>query len=339
MEKLRVGFIGCGRHATKNLYPSLHYAPIYLVSVCDIDEKKARRNASWFGAEKYYTDYREMLEKEKFDAVFIVCSPNMHKEISIDVLSKGYHIFLEKPPAINLAGIEEINKASIQSGKTVMVGMMKRFTPIYNKIKKIIHSTAFGEPNMVEAKFCVGPTKGAGYALLLDSGIHMLDLVTYLLGDVANVSFKKYQLDSLNSSYAIILQFVSGAVGTICISDQQSWMRANERVEITGQGSWITAENLIRYFYFSPTNKVEFWEPGFSIPNDENQSLFLCGYVNEVRYFAESIISGKVPEPGLEQIYKTVSIIKQIEPKENYYKEPQNYIHWESENSWLNVNK
>ena len=55
MERLRIGFIGCGRHATKALYPSLRYAGIDLAAVCDIDENAARRNARWFGAERTYT--------------------------------------------------------------------------------------------------------------------------------------------------------------------------------------------------------------------------------------------------------------------------------------------
>ena len=52
VNSIRIGFIGCGRHATKMLYPSLHLARIELVAVCDVDEIKAQRNARWFGDER-----------------------------------------------------------------------------------------------------------------------------------------------------------------------------------------------------------------------------------------------------------------------------------------------
>ena len=54
MEKVRIGFIGCGGFSTGAVYPSLHHAPVDLVAVCDLDEAKAKRNAKWFGADRFY---------------------------------------------------------------------------------------------------------------------------------------------------------------------------------------------------------------------------------------------------------------------------------------------
>ena len=66
-RKARIGFVGCGGHATSVLYPTLHRIPqVELVAVCDLKEELAKRNARFFGALRWYTDVREMLEKEDF---------------------------------------------------------------------------------------------------------------------------------------------------------------------------------------------------------------------------------------------------------------------------------
>ena len=91
VKPLRVGFIGCGRHATKMLYPSLHLARIELAAVCDIDEVKARRNARWFGADGVYTDHRRMLEKESLDAVLICTGPKTHTPLALDCIEHGFN--------------------------------------------------------------------------------------------------------------------------------------------------------------------------------------------------------------------------------------------------------
>ena len=70
---LRVGFIGCGNHATGSLYPNLVTIPeADLVACCDLVEEKARRNAERFDVPHWYTDYDSMLKEHELDAVFVV---------------------------------------------------------------------------------------------------------------------------------------------------------------------------------------------------------------------------------------------------------------------------
>jgi hypothetical protein len=101
-RKARIGFVGCGGHATSALYPTLHRIPqIELVAVCDLKEELAKRNARLFGALRWYTDVREMLEKEDLDGVIIVGPPQMHVEVGKICLDAGKPIFVEKPSAIS----------------------------------------------------------------------------------------------------------------------------------------------------------------------------------------------------------------------------------------------
>jgi len=340
-KSLHVGFIGCGRHATKMLYPSLHLARLELTAVCDVDEGKAQRNARWFGAESVYTDHRQMLEDESLDGVLICTSPTTHTALALDCIERGLPVFVEKPPALNLAGVEHLRERSEALGVPVMVGTMKRHSLIYRRMKEIISAPDFGPIAAVEAKMGLGWKNGSGFTLLLDAGIHVLDLLLFLMGDVTEVSHQKFSLDETHTSYAIALKFESGAVGTFSVSDQQLWRRNNERVEITGNGQFVLAENMIHLSHYRPDGEISAWEPGFSIPNDENSSFFLGGYAGELRAFAEAIQDGTPMHAGINDACAVFKIIKQIEPEEAYEKGTVkgaiDYPHWQSENYWLQV--
>ena len=76
--RIRAGFIGCGSHAFRNVYPALQFAPVELVATCDLNAEKAAAFARQFGALRSYGDYRDMLQKEELDAVFIVTKHSCH---------------------------------------------------------------------------------------------------------------------------------------------------------------------------------------------------------------------------------------------------------------------
>jgi predicted dehydrogenase len=339
MENLRIGFIGCGRHATKILYPSLHLARLELVAVCDIDEVSARRNARWFGAERIYTNHHQMLENESLEAVIICTGPKTHTLLALDCIELGLPVFVEKPPALNLAEAEHLRERSEALSVPVMVGTMKRHSLIYKRMKEIISSASFSPLASVEAKMGLGWKNKNGYALLLDAGIHIIDLLRFLMGNISEVSYQKFSPNATHTSYAVALKFESGAVGSMLISDQQLWIRNNERIEVTGNDQFVLAENMIHLAHYRPDGEICVWEPGFSVPNDENSSFFIGGYAGELRSFAESIRQGKPMQAGIADACEAMKIIKQIEPEEQYLQGSINgnidYPHWKSENYWL----
>ena len=70
--EIRAGFIGCGSHSYRHIYPTFQFAPVSLAATCDLDIGKVRAFAAKFGAKSAYDDYRVMLEREELDAVFVV---------------------------------------------------------------------------------------------------------------------------------------------------------------------------------------------------------------------------------------------------------------------------
>lgn len=336
MDKLKVGFIGCGRHATKVLYPSLRYAPIALEAVCDVEERLAQRNARWFGAQYYFTDFQAMLDQCTLDAVIIVTGPNSHGQLAKEILRRGLPVFIEKPPAVSLAQAEVLSQLSEEHGQTVTVGLMKRHTPAYQRVKALISAAEFGPISHIQATFRIGQKRGTGFALLLDAGIHILDLVRFFGGEVQSIRAEKWQ-DEHRVAYAILLRFESGPVGSVHISDQGSWFHSNEFIEITGAGQFVRSENLVLVAHTQTDGQTHLWEPGFSIPQNQNNSLFVQGYAPQFQAWAQALLNGTEPGPTIADACRTMRLIKALEPDEDYAKEPQHFPHWQAEEAWLRV--
>ncbi|MBC8231167.1 Gfo/Idh/MocA family oxidoreductase [bacterium] len=159
MDKIRVAFIGCGGMSSQ-LQKCIPLIPEFeFVATCDLIEEKAKGNARKFGALSYYTNYDEMLNAEELDAVAVVGRPEdkLHRDIGIECLQRGYHIYTEKPPATTVEGAKMIVDAMKKSGKTGMVGTMWRHAPAHRMAKQFMDEESFGEPCQYQTRY-LAPT-------------------------------------------------------------------------------------------------------------------------------------------------------------------------------------
>ena len=147
MDKIRIAFIGCGGMSSQ-LQQCIPMVPEFeFVATCDLVEEKAASNARRFGALRHYTDYNEMFKNEDLYAVAVVGRPEdkLHRDIGIACLQEGYHIYTEKPPATTAEGAKMLVDASIETGKTGMVGTMWRHAPAHQIAKQLMDEEEFGE--------------------------------------------------------------------------------------------------------------------------------------------------------------------------------------------------
>jgi predicted dehydrogenase len=164
MEPLRLGFIGAGAMATFAIYPALHFAPIALQAVCDLDETRARNIAGKFGPGRWYTDYQQMWATEDLEAVIIHMHPGPRQTIVREALEAGYHVFIPKPPALSLADSLELASLARQTGKTLMVNFQRRFSFGVTQARKMMADPAFGQFTSSLARFAAANmmTPGVG---------------------------------------------------------------------------------------------------------------------------------------------------------------------------------
>lgn len=325
-EPLRAAFIGCGRHATQSLYPALRLAPFELVACCDLDEALARRNARWFGAERWYTDHRRMLDREQVDAVLICVGPRGHAPLAIEVLERGLPVFVEKPPAVDSAACEAVVTAAQRAGKLVQVGFMKRFATAYVMARQAIADEAsFGRPLHISAKY-VASRYPSTEAWLLDYTIHPLDLMRHFMGDVERLHVEAVEAGPGRMGLAVALRFRSGAVGLLNTSSLQSWGEPDELVEITGDGRWIRVENRVRFTYYRGAPRIDqrtaaidverdalVWEPNWTLPaGDTNGSLVHQGYVGELQHFVRCLRGEAQPLATIEDGLAALRLVEEV---------------------------
>jgi UDP-N-acetylglucosamine 3-dehydrogenase len=232
MAQLRVATIGCGSIAQELHLPGYQKNRRARIVACtDPDPRRWKEVREQFGVQKFYRDYREMLDREELDAVS-VCSPNkFHCQQALAAIDKGLHVLCEKPMTLTNAESARVIAAAKKAGRVFMVGFTHRLLRGNMKAREIIRSGALGEPFMVRVRFAHGgPFPGwaktdwfynrklAGGGALLDMGIHAFDLVRFFLGDVARVSasvktiFKPIEVDD---NAVVTLEFKSGALGYI----------------------------------------------------------------------------------------------------------------------------
>lgn len=215
---LRYGCVGAGSIAREKHFKGYHaFDNVEFVSICDANEKLAQKAAADFGFKTYYSDYREMLEKEKLDFIS-VCTPNyLHNPVTILALQNGIHVHCEKPIALNSIEAQEMVDAKNSSGKKLMVALNNRFTNHAWFVKKYADEGLFGEIYHARCgwKRLRGiPGRGgwftnkalSGGGPLIDLGVHFMDLAMYFMGypkpvTVSGTTYSKFsQNKSVNSS-------------------------------------------------------------------------------------------------------------------------------------------
>lgn len=128
MKQPKIGFIGYGRHAKTNLYPSIKLLDQPIQAIATTSETAKQGQIEQF-AKSSYSDYNEMFKKESLDAVFISAKPEQHMQIVKDSLNAGVHVFVEKNLGWNAQEAQEIADLSDKTGKFVQIGFMKRYAP------------------------------------------------------------------------------------------------------------------------------------------------------------------------------------------------------------------
>ena len=214
MEKLRVGIIGTGGISNLHMagYKILQErGEVEVVAGCDIDEEKVKRYIKKYDIPRYYTDCREMMEKEDLDVVSVCTWNAAHKECTIAALRGGANVMCEKPMAMNAAEAEEMARVAKEEGKLLQVGFVRRFGNDAEIVTKFRENGNLGDIYYAKATYLrrdgcpggwFGDKKFSGGGPLIDLGVHVIDLVRYLAGNPQPVSAYGVTYDNIGSHRA-----------------------------------------------------------------------------------------------------------------------------------------
>ena len=321
-HKLKVGFVGAGNHASWTLYPCFQYFDdVKLTCVCDLDVDKARKVGGSFGAERFYGDYREMLDCETLDAVFCCSKPPVHAVVIKETIDRGVPLFVEKPPASTAAEMKVLAAESDSRNAIVMVGFMHRFAPVTVWAKKVMADAQFGRTMMIYAR--EGIWGGSGEGMVRDSAIHHIDLLRYLCGDIKWVQATGCSDGDKRNAYAVSLMFTNGILGQMSLNTMEAFSYPNDAIEIHGdQGGYLRLDNWVKATWHRDSGNA------WAIPDDHrassltyehswtaagtNRSTKVQGYVDELAHFFECLKSGKKPTPNHWDGYRALQMVEAI---------------------------
>ncbi|KRE49290.1 Gfo/Idh/MocA family protein [Paenibacillus sp. Soil522] len=197
MKPVKIAVIGTGSISSFHLDSYKKNPNANLYAVCDLNEERARAAAEKYGAEKVYTDYRELLADPVIEAVSICTWNNTHAEISIAALEAGKHVLVEKPLCRTVEDALLIQEAVAKSGKLLQVGFVRRYDTNAQLLRAMADRGEFGEIYFAKASTLrrLGNPGGwfsdierSGGGPLIDIGVHVIDLCWYMMGRPKPVS-------------------------------------------------------------------------------------------------------------------------------------------------------
>ncbi|HNS50199.1 MAG TPA: Gfo/Idh/MocA family oxidoreductase [Anaerolineae bacterium] len=317
-EKFRLAVIGAGIFAEANLFPSLSthfFDDVDRVAVCDLKAERAERLALKYGWPRTYTDFREMLVREKPDGVVVVLGARGHPAVAPQVLDMGFPVFLEKPSAKDVEGTRKIAEAADRNGLPVQVGHQKRYGLAYNRARAYVQDQeSFGNVIQIEAKMHGFPVFPTFYTCMLEWQCHNLDLVQSFGGPIAEIEARSFMTGPRTGALTIMLRFESGALGILGWGTYGGPGQYAERIEIlSDKGRGVIIHNA-REVTLYDEEVGQTWTHDWN-PISPNQSHVFNGYVGELRHFVDCVRQGCQPVPSIQDELRTMEHLAEIARK------------------------
>jgi UDP-N-acetylglucosamine 3-dehydrogenase len=320
---MKVAVIGVGAMGRNHARVYSELPEAELVAVADADAKLAEATAGKFGA-RAYTDYRQLLEQEKPDAVSIAVPTIMHEETGMAAMEAGAHVLIEKPIAHTVeAGGRLIEKAA-SLRRHLMIGHVVRFNPAIQMLRQKL---ANGDLGRIFQIFCrrAGPfpARIRDVGVVIDLAPHDIDIMRYLAGSnpirVYAETEQRIHTDHEDLLWGT-LRFADGAVGSLEIN----WLTPTKIREtlVLGERGLFRVDDLTQdlYFYENARAHDVQWQAletlkgvsegsmtRFAIQRYEPLKAELQAFLAGIREDKPSSVSG---EDGLEALRLSLALIE-----------------------------
>lgn len=323
------GIIGCG------VISKLHCDALGVVdnaqlyAVCDIIEEKAKARAEEYGAKKIYTDYKEMLKDPEIECVSICTPSGMHGQMCKDAAAAGKHILCEKPMEITKEKMDDVIEFVEKSGVKMGCVFQRRCDPKFLAVKEAIDSGRFGKVILADAYlkyfrsqeyYNSGDWRATweldGGGALMNQGVHGIDLLTWMAGDVESVFARcATQVRDIEVEDTAIasLKFKNGALGNI-EGTTSVYPAQDTRIEIhCEKGSMIVSDKGILQWSIEGSDEQapEIQTPVFKMKDDPTK-LPGTSHVVPLGDMADAIINDRKPAVTPREARKAVDLILAI---------------------------
>ncbi len=304
MEKVRVAIIGAGGIAQVAHIPVWKKLEnVELVAVCDTVKARAKAVAEKYKIPQFFTRDEDLLKRDDIDAVDICVPTNLHERLTIDALSAGKHVVVEKPMSRTVEEGEKMVRASRQHKRQFMVAMNVRFRYDAANLKSFVAGGELGEVFYAKAGWLrrqkkwtehawLFQKKFSGGGVLMDLGVQMLDMALWLLGNVkaksvkANTYSHVAKLDVEDTAVALV-HFENGV--TLNLEASWTFLREEDLFYANLLGTRGDAQlNPLRVTKELHGNLVNLTPSKAETPTN----LYKNSYENELRHFITCLRDG-----------------------------------------------
>ena len=338
MSKKVIAVVGCGRIARMAHFPAFQQMENVRVKyACDVIEEKAQKMKEDFPfIEKAITDYKVALADKEVEAVYVLTPNYAHYTVTMDALKAGKHVFCEKPITVNYALSCEMAEEAKKQNKILNIGVCNRYHKSVELLEEMNRKGEFGNIYHVYCSFrnfrCIPGLGGAfttksqsGGGVLIDWGVHFLDLILYILGgarlkSVTCDAYSEMAKDMKAYKYTGMWAEDTADIenGTNDVDDFITGHIRTDKASISFNGAW--AQNInknemfidfmgdkcgARLFYGGKFeiyrgDTLETVQPEYDIPNM---------YLKEDIAFIESVETGVKDKNNIENVLESAKLL------------------------------
>lgn len=301
---IRIGIIGPGNIANRFAAAAPLCTGVKITAVASRDLQKSSAFAEKYGIEKAYGSYKEILNDNEIDAIYISTIHTLHFEQIIASLNAGKSVICEKPSLLTVSEAEQVIALAKEKNLLFMEAMWTRLLPAVLKAREWVSEGKIGDLKLITASFggiskfnpesrIFAPEKAGGS--LYDVGIYSLSFAMF----IANSPIKEYKTmitptcTNVDETFVGLVKFDNNALAQISSSiaapvDDTGYIYGNEG-KIVLQNFWACTKVI----YTAKNGEEEVWHDTYG---DDRDSLYE-GFKYEIQHFADLLKDGKTESP------------------------------------------
>lgn len=324
---IRIGIAGFGKIGQLRARKLFENKEVEVIGVYDVVKPKK------IGPYQFFKSFDELIETG-LDAVFICAYNTVLADYTTKALNMGIHVFCEKPPAMKLKDLDQVFEAHEKSGKILKYGFNHRYHYSVMEAKKIIDSGemgkllwlrgAYGKAGSIDYdKNWRNYKKYSGGGILIDQGIHMLDLIRYFSGEkftkVNSYITTSYWDISVEDNAFILMKSENNIIASMHSSATQ-W-RHKFLLEMCFEEGYLNLDGILSGTRsYAPESLVigrrEFEDVTFAMGKPKETIVSFendHSWVLEIEEFINSIKGrGEIKQGTLNDAYETLALVEEV---------------------------
>ena len=305
-----------------------------LIAVCDLIQEKMDKVVGRYPGTLTYTDFDEMMKNPDIDIVSICLPSAMHADYAVKAMEASKNVLCEKPIDITVEAAERIEEARVRTGMTVGIVHQNRNNAVMKPIKEAVDSGRLGK--QVLGTFAVkwyrdqhyydngwhGTWAMDGGGSLMNQAVHTVDLMQWLMGDVASVHSAmgiyehKIETEDLTAS---VITFKSGAIATF-VSTTCAYPGISTDIQLYGTGGTIEADaDILKRWRLKDSEDEDEEEEemlekygGGNRIAEKKDPMLVTGHASMVENIVDAVLDHKDPQILPLEAIKSVRIVNAV---------------------------